>query len=195
MSDDTCWYPATHRYQGGCTDARLVLPHYDTMPGFIRVYDTAVRNSGWQRWQKKEWRRIRAKALTLWGVPAVFKERGLEDLDYKPHGITLRVQYDDGQSSNNYGGFGLYPLEPGWQGDYNAVAWAAEKGYVMMHPKTVRNAFLGRNYGYLTGAMTHEFGHAFGFGHGGNGIMRSAVEPPYAPSTEEKAALQSYWGL
>ena len=192
-----CWTPPVHTYTGDC-EGRLVLPHYPSMPDFIRVYDTAVRNSGWNREQKREWRRVRAKSLYLWGFSdamIVIKERGLVDGDYLPRGITLRVQDPDPNSSNNYGGFGLAPLEPAYSGEYDPQTWLDSKGYVMMHPTTVRNAFLGRNYGYLTGAMCHEFGHAFGFGHGGLGIMRSAILPPYAPSTEEKAELRSYWGI
>ncbi len=193
MSD--CWLPYNHRYDGSCFTSPQVLPHYPSMPEYLRVYDTAVRTNGWARWQKKAWRASRTKALARWtGLTTVVVERGLVDGDYLPEGVTLRVLNVDPNNSANFSGFGLSPLEPAWSADYSALAWSESKAFVQMHPKTVSNAWAGRNYGYLTGAMCHEFGHAFGFGHGGIGIMRSAISPPYVPSTEDLAEFKSYWG-
>lgn len=192
MSD--CWYPIDHRYTGECSPpARLVAPHYPTMPDFIRVYDTVVRTAGWRRSERRLWRDVRTKALTRWGYPFRVLERGLVRGDYLPNGITLDVQAI-GTSSNNYGGFGLAPIDNPSSSDYDEATWNDAKGFVLMHPTTVANAFAARVGGYLTGAMCHEFGHALGFGHGGTGIMRSALLPPYYPNAEDLAALRAYWG-
>lgn len=191
-----CWYPENHTYTGEC-EGQLVLPHYPNVLHPLRIFDTAVKSMRWARWQKKAWRASRAKSLYRWGFSDIMldiREGGI-DGTYQPGGITLRVQDVDPNSSNNYGGFGLAPLEPAYSGEYDALTWDAAKGYVQIHPKTAANAFLGRNYSLLTAAMCHEFGHAFGFGHGGTGIMRSALLPPYQPSAEEIAAFRSYWGL
>lgn len=197
-----CWTPKEHRYDGSCDSSQLVLPHYDTMPDYVRVYDTAVRTNGWRRWQKKLWRDIRSKALWRW-----FPDRNMENppfvvtelknrYAYPKQGITLTVQefVPITVPNNNYGGFGLYPLVEPWTAEYSEIAWQNGKGFVAMHPKTVYTAFKARVPGYAAGAMCHEFGHALGFGHGGTGIMRSAIEPPYYPNTEDLLAFREYWG-
>ena len=185
------WYPANHTYDG----SRLVQPHYRTMPDFLRVYDIPVRTSGWARWQKKLWRSVRDKALSRWGIPVRVIEKGLVVGDYPPEGITLDIfEPDPAYGGNNYGGFGLAPISHPETSDYDEATWEAGKGFALIHPKTVSDAFAARVGGYLTGAICHEVGHALGFGHGGTGVMRAALSPPYYPNAEELGALRYYWG-
>jgi hypothetical protein len=185
------WYPAEHTYTGE-SDGRLVLPHYDTLPTFVRVYDTGVRTSGWKRWQRKLWRKARTLALGSWEFPFAIIEKKDREL-YLPQGITLKPQDPDPLSSNNYGGFGLAPIEHPSLSDYDEPTWLAGKGFALIHPQTISTAFAGRNIAYLKGAICHEVGHALGFGHGGTGVMESKLNPPYEPNDEEIEALKAYW--
>lgn len=190
-----CWTPKEHRYDGTCNNTRLVLPHYETMPDYIRVYDVAIRKL--PRGERNQWRKARNSALKRWGYPWVVKEIrwGMTESPYKAQGITLSIQPDAPLlSSNNYGGFGLdNPWEP-WKSEFSQRAWDLGKGYVAMHPNTVWNALNTNVSGKLIGVMCHEFGHALGFGHGGEGIMRSSVSPPYYPDDDELFHLKEYWG-
>jgi hypothetical protein len=188
------WYPSEHTYTGDA-DGRLVKPHYATMPDRIRVYDTAVRNSGWQRWQKRLWRKARNNGLSRWSYPYEAVEAGSLE-DYSPEGITLRPYVPDpNYGANSYGGFGLAPIEHPERSEYDEPTWNAGKGFALITPIEVSKAFDTRVTGRLAGVICHEVGHALGFGHGGSGIMRSAIDPPYYPNIEEIAALKDYWGL
>src|SRR5262245_30892405 len=163
------------------------------MPDYVRLYDRVVLNSGWARWQKKLWRKARDTALGRWQYP--YKVKEFSDFDaYREEGITLGIQEPDPNSANNYGGFGLAPIEPAYTAAYAEWVWNSGRGFVMLHPDEVRRMFLGRVTGRLTGVICHELGHALGFGHGGTGIMESAVNPPYYPNDEELKALHSYCG-
>jgi hypothetical protein len=189
------WYPSEHTYTGD-TDGQMVLPHYLYMPDHIQVYDAAVLVAGWTYRQRKLWRKARNAALARWGYPWVAKE--LKDATYetyKPQGITLRPYIPDpGYGANSYGGFGLAPIERPATSEYDEHAWSAGKGFALIHPNELKQAFDGRVTGRLTGVICHEIGHALGFGHGGTGIMWSTVDPPYYPNAEELAALEAYWG-
>lgn len=187
----SAWYPAEHTY----LDGRLVAPHYATMPSFFRLYDTAVLTSGWRRWQKKLWRKALSAAATRWGY--TFSVVEVKDAAaYRVQGITVRPFVPDPDyGKSNYGGFGLAPIDHPEQWEYDEVAWGLGKGAVLIYPTEVASAFTSRTTGRLAGVMCHEIGHALGFGHGGTGIMMSAMEPPYYPNEEELSALVAYWGI
>lgn len=196
-----CWFPADHCYEGTC-DGQLVRPHYETMPDYVRVYDIAVRHSGWTRDQRKLWRKARDRALWRWfpdrvsaEPPVRILEKGLVRGDYLPQGITLDVfATTSGYSNNSYGGFGLAPLSPPETAEYDPSAWVQGKGFALINRAEVNNAFRSLVTGRLTGVICHEVGHAFGFGHGGTGIMESEVNPPYHPDEWELYNFDRYWG-
>ena len=191
MSND--WYPANHTYTGD-TDGRPVKPHYLTMPDRIRVWDPAVRTQGWTRFQRKLWRQARTAALSRWGYPFEVVEKKNPAV-YLPEGITLRPFTPNPEyGKNSYGGFGLEPILHPETSDYDEYAWNMGKGFALIYPTVVTNAFAARVTGVLTGTMGHEIGHALGFGHGGTGIMESVLNPPYYPNLEELNALEAYWG-
>lgn len=197
----TCWTPTDHCYDGSC-DGQRVSPHYPTMPDFVHVYDTGVRNSGWTRWERKLWRAARTAALWRWfptrtsGEPPIFVvEKGLVRGDYPDNGITLdHFKTAPGYGANSYGGFGLSkPANPA-DAEFSLDAWSHSRGFALINDAEIEKAFASRVKGRLTGVLCHEIGHAFGFGHGGSGIMESVVNPPYYPDTFELAAFTRYWG-
>ena len=189
----TCWKPVDHRYDGSC-DGQLVAPHYVTMPDFIRVYDTAVKTQGWTRKQKRLWREAVKLGVSRWQYPFVIVELK-NPAAYRPEGITVRPFMPDPQyGAHSYGGFGLAPIEEPETSDYDEYAWNTGKGFALIHPKVVLDAWAGNVIGKLAGTICHEVGHALGFGHGGTGVMRDVMWPPYYPDAEELLALKAYWG-
>jgi hypothetical protein len=190
MSD---WYPENHTYTGS-SDGKPVLPHYETMPGFIRIYDTVVLHSGWSKERKGMWRKALLSAAERWQYPVVVVEL-TSPTAYRAEGITVRpFTPDPAYPKNSYGGFGLAPVDHPETSEYHKKSWDRGKGFALIYPSVVEQAFLGRNTTYLRATIAHEVGHALGFGHGGTGIMESVLNEPYFPNAEELAALKSYWG-
>lgn len=186
------WYPANHTYTGD-PGGRLVAPHYETMPDRIRVFDWIAKNPTLVRRERQLWRKARTAAFDRWGYwPEVIE---LKREQQRPQGIVIGSFVPDPlYGPNSYGGFGLYPIARPETSDFSQEAWDAGKGWALIHPKVIQDAFTSRTIGRLAGTITHEVGHAFGFGHGGTGVMRSVLEAPYHPNAEELKALRAYWG-
>lgn len=191
MSD---WYPSNHTYTGD-PEGRLVAPHYATMPDRIRVFDRAVKTSGWTRKERRFWRTALIDAANRWEFGAEIIELR-NPLAYRPEGVTVGTYVNTPPygPQGGYGGFGLAPIDFPETSDYDEATWDAGKGYALIHVDEVRKAYLALNKATLAGLLTHEIGHALGFGHGGYGVMRSVGGPPYHPSTEELGASEAYWG-
>lgn len=171
---DTSWYPGNYRPDPAYP------PHYRTMPDYIRIADIAALTLTGKRLEF--WERCRDSALGEWAPTGIrLRLRGAG----KPYGAN-RVTFALADPQNDKPAGHCFevcpPIVPGTPG----------AGWLHVDPETFEGAFLGRNSGWLRYLIAHEFGHALGFGHGGDGIMDET--PSHAVvNAEELAVAKAYW--
>jgi hypothetical protein len=172
---DTSWYP------GNYVPDPAYPPHYSTMPEYLRVVDAGLPQLTGKR--AAFWLRCRDSGLAEWA----------------PTGLKIKLPLD----AEAYGAQRVtFNLADPQVGDLPAAhcfevcppLTKSGSGWLHVDPDSFEQYFLARNTARLKYLFAHEFGHALGFGHGGDGIMDQTPEHAVV-NDEEIAAVRAYWGL
>jgi hypothetical protein len=171
---DTSWHPQNYYIQ----------PHYRTMPEYLRIEDTFAPTLGLKK--GRLWRRARNVAVLRWAPAVEFRVRERQT-GYRNQRITLATE----DIQPGIGGWTAFEVDP--EPPHDGIDYAPGMAWVHVDLETVSGAFAGNVTGPLAYVMTHELGHALGFGHGGTGVM-AVPQMETSPSTEELELARDYWG-
>lgn len=178
---DTSWWPQNYYIQ----------PHYSTMPERLRVEDIFVQSLS-RVSQLKFWRTARNAACNAWAsglaIEIDVRER---QTGYRDERITLGVD----ELPAGIGGWTGFEVDPA--GTHDPFPPGEEHpGMCWIHvaQDEWRTAWLAKSTKQLKDIITHELGHAFGFGHGGSGVM-AVPRVAGTPNYEELTLCKEYWGI
>jgi len=175
---DTSWYPGEYRPDPAYP------PHYKTMPDYLRIEDAMLNPVRQFKSPERErfWIRCRNSGLGEWDPVRLNLRVRPAVKAYGAHRVTFNLADTQvGLAASHC--FEVCPplTKPG-------------SGWLHIDPVAFEQYFLSRTTATLKYLFAHEFGHALGFGHGGDGIMDQT--PSHAVvNDEEIAAAKAYWGL
>jgi len=173
---DTTWYP------GNYIPDPAYPPHYSTMPEYLRVVDAGLPFLADYPKRRSFWLRCRDSGLAEWAPTGITLRLPTGATPYGAQRVTLNLA----DPQNNLDGGHCFEVCP--------PLTKSGSGWIHIDESDFEQLFLARNTARLKYLFAHEFGHALGFGHGGDGIMDQT--PSHAVvNDEEIAAAKAYWGL